>query len=477
MSIESDSATINGDLFQQRKRWRWIAMAGTAVFCIANVLFATKPAAAQGAQGQPLSLAQVEKLIQVQAPDAAIAAEIRRRGLSFAPSKETSAVLRRAGAGSETLQAIDELRPMLDEAKQAIPAILTKIYNSLDQGNPQAIRPFVSPQIAGDMAKLDAVCRPFTYRAHYVEAIIERPGQRFEVRVHAFFQPFEERASVLAFRPVQGSFQLTGIDGPTDDWFGPGKEAAIRLARNFIYAAKAQQASVLAGLVASRLDVSQYTANTCWREALQLVMEVKDAHAELEERKGLKIRVRAYVTVKTSSALDTEQANFWVDRLNDQYKIVVAEPLHNPSFILRPPILFNNAPPVCRGMDEGFFAPLEGSDLEDDTLKRFGLSSSLTELEQVYHVGGDVMAPVVTSKAMPSCTDAARKIRAKGKVGLSFVVDAYGYVKDIKVVKTLEPSLDENAVQAARTWTFQPATRHGTPVAVRAAVEDEFSCY
>ena len=463
-------------LFQEPSRLRWLGIVGMFALGVASLMLLTKPVSAQGTQGQPLSLAQVQKLIQVQAPDATIAAEIRRRGLSFAPTKETAEALRRAGAGTETLQAIDELRPMLDEAKQAIPGILTKIYSSLDQGNPQAIRPFVSPQIAGNASTLDGICRPFTYKAHYIEAIIERPGQRFEVRVHALFQPFDERASVLVFRPFQGNFQLTGTNSTMDEWFGPSKEAAIQVARNFIYAAKAQQAGVLAGLVASGLDVSQYTSNACWREALQRIVDVTDAHAELAQRKGLKIRVGVNVTVQTR-VFTTAQANFWVDRANDQYRIVAAEPLHDPSFILRPAILFNDCPTSCRGMNEGFFTVLEGSGLEDDTLKRFGLPASLIKPEQVYHVGGDVMPPVVIAKLTPACTDAARKVRAKGKVDLSAVVDTNGYVREIKVVKSLEPSLDENAIRAARTWTFQPATRHGIPVAVGVTISSDFSCY
>jgi hypothetical protein len=367
---------INEDSYplSRPNRLQWLRLVGMVAYGVGSLLQSTNPVSAQGVETQPLGLTQIQRLIQVQAPDAAIAAEIRRRGLSFAPTKDISEALRRAGAGSETMQAIDELRPMLDEAKQAIPSILAKIYQSLDQGNPQAIRGFVLPQIADDSAKLDAICRPFTYRAHYVEAIIERPGQRFEVRVHALFQPLDESVSVLTFRPFQGSFKLVGMDGPTDEWFGPGKEAAIQLARNFIYAAKAHQAGVLARLVASSLDVSRYTANACWREAFQLVSGVSDAHAELDGRKGLKIKVTANVAVNTSSSFNIAQSNFWVDRVGDQYRIVVAEPLHNPSFILRPPILFNNGPAVCRGMDEGFFGPLEGSDLESTTLKRFGVA-------------------------------------------------------------------------------------------------------
>jgi hypothetical protein len=130
-----------------------------AILGIVDFVESAKPVRAQGSQTQPLSLSQIQKLIQVQAPDAAVAAEIRRRGLNFAPSKETSESLRRAGGGPDTLQAIDELRPMLDEAKQAIPAVLTKIYKSLDQGNPQAARLLVSPQIGASADRLDSICR------------------------------------------------------------------------------------------------------------------------------------------------------------------------------------------------------------------------------------------------------------------------------------------------------------------------------
>jgi TonB family protein len=438
-------------------------------FGIGILLYGSKPVRPQGAQRQPLSLSQIERLIQVQAPDATISAEIRQRGLNFAPGKETADTLRRLGAGPETLQAVDELRPMLDDAKQAIPALLTKIYQALDQGNLQAIRSFVSPQIVGDSARLDAICRPFTYKAHYIEAIIERPGQKFEVRVHAFFQPFHENVYVLTFHPFQGNFLLSEMSDPTDDWFGPAKEAAILLARNFIYAAKAQRADVLAGLVAPGLDVSRYTDNSCWHELFQQVAEVNGAHAELESHEGVKVVVHA--TVSNTN----EQSIFWVDRVNDQYKIVSADPLHGPSFILNP--LFNNAPAACRGLDPSVFAPALAPHLEEDTLKRFGLPLSSTQPGGVYRVGGNVTKPVPTYKPEPPYTPEARQRKIKGEVGLQFVVDANGNVGDVKVVKSLEPSLDDSAVRTVRTWKFQPGTRDGVPVAVQVGVEISFRMF
>jgi len=462
-------ATTHQFLAREPKRYRWLRITLTVTLGIGSLLFISKPVTPQGAQRQSLSLSQIEKLIQVQAPDPTIAAEIRQRGLNFAPGKETAETLRRLGAGPETLQAIDELRPMLDEAKQAIPAILTKIYQALDQGNLQAIRPFFSPQIAGDSARLDAICRPFTYKAHYIEAIIERPGQKYEVRVHAFFQPFHEKVYVLNFRPYQGNFLLAEINDPTDDWFGPAKEAAIQLARNFIYAAKAQRADVLASLVAPGLDVSRYTDDACWRELFQRVTEVNGAHAELESHEGVKVVVHA--TVSNTN----EQAIFWVDRVNDQYKIVSADPLHGPSFILNP--LFNNAPAACRDLDPRVFTPAIASHLEEDTLKRFSLPLSSIQPGEVYHVGGNVTMPVPTYKPEPAYTPEARERKIQGKVGLRFVVDANGNVGDVTVVKSLDPSLDDTAVRTVRMWRFQPATRDGVPVAVQLGTEVSFRMF
>lgn len=86
-------------------------------------------------------------------------------------------------------------------------------------------------------------------------------------------------------------------------------------------------------------------------------------------------------------------------------------------------------------------------------------------------------APVAASRLPEaSCTDAGRSTHPRGEVNLKFVVDANGFVKDIKVTKSLEPSLDESAIRALQSVTFRPGTRLGVPVAVQMAVNFEFSC-
>src|SRR5258708_26117258 len=143
------------------------------------------------AQG-PLTLDQVRNLVNIGVPDATVAREIQARGIAFTPDRELLSQFERTLAGIKTLAALRNFLPMLDEAKKQIPQALQSIYSALDQGNPISVRASMSNDLADNTAKLDAICKPFTYRAHYVEAIIERPQKRFEVRVRVLFKPLEE---------------------------------------------------------------------------------------------------------------------------------------------------------------------------------------------------------------------------------------------------------------------------------------------
>jgi outer membrane biosynthesis protein TonB len=47
----------------------------------------------------------------------------------------------------------------------------------------------------------------------------------------------------------------------------------------------------------------------------------------------------------------------------------------------------------------------------------------------------------------------------------------------VKVVKSLEPSLDANAIEAVKTWKFAPATKDGRPVAVAMRLEIDYKLW
>ena len=51
-------------------------------------------------------------------------------------------------------------------------------------------------------------------------------------------------------------------------------------------------------------------------------------------------------------------------------------------------------------------------------------------------------------------------------MNLLLIVDSEGIPKHIVVVKSIGKGLDENAVEAVRTWRFSPALRDSKPVPV-----------
>jgi len=209
--------------------------------------------AAQGQTQPALTLDQVKKLVTVGAPDPAVAREIQTRGVVFTPSREILAQLQSAGAGNQTLAALHDLMPMLDEAKREIPHILQILYPALDQGNPAAARTYLASALVNNAGKLDEICKPFSYRGHYVEAIIERPQRRFEARVHVLFKPLEERAYILWFGLSGNSFQLMDVAEPDNDWFQTQIAEAEQLVRKFIFAVNAQRLEVAQECVAPSL--------------------------------------------------------------------------------------------------------------------------------------------------------------------------------------------------------------------------------
>ncbi len=83
-------------------------------------------------------------------------------------------------------------------------------------------------------------------------------------------------------------------------------------------------------------------------------------------------------------------------------------------------------------------------------------------------------APVPIFKPEPAYDEQARRMRISGNVMLRIVVDTDGKAKGIGLVRSLGFGLDEQAVRCIATWRFQPGTKDGAPVPVRANVEINF---
>ncbi len=82
--------------------------------------------------------------------------------------------------------------------------------------------------------------------------------------------------------------------------------------------------------------------------------------------------------------------------------------------------------------------------------------------------------PRMIEHPVPEYSKEAREKRIQGTVVLSLVVGSDGLPRDIRVVQYLGYGLDGEAVKAVEKWTFEPATMHGKPVAVRINVQVEF---
>ena len=73
--------------------------------------------------------------------------------------------------------------------------------------------------------------------------------------------------------------------------------------------------------------------------------------------------------------------------------------------------------------------------------------------------------------------EVARKAKYQGTVVLWVEVGPDGRPRQIRVQRTLGMGLDEKAMEAVRTWKFEPARLNGLPVAVQINVEVNFRLY
>lgn len=95
----------------------------------------------------------------------------------------------------------------------------------------------------------------------------------------------------------------------------------------------------------------------------------------------------------------------------------------------------------------------------------------------VFHPGGDVISPKIVYATDPRYTAAARKKKLQGVCVVSLLVDTTGVPRDVRVVKSLDPGLDANAVKAVRGYRFKPGMRKGKPVTTELNIEVNFQLF
>jgi hypothetical protein len=248
--------------------------------------------------------------------------------------------------------------PSLAEGKTAITGVLVQIYAALTRGEPTAAAPFLAPSILQDAGMLDRICRPFTYRAHYLEAIVERPdpnGLIFQARVRVLFKPLEEHADTMIFRMIEGRYVLFEVRESGEDWFGPQKAEAAEVVRRFLYAAKAGENEIARQTVSAHFPFSEFVGNAEVQKRLGWIKEVDISGRGIEQLQGLKF---AIVVTFPECFGTIANKRFYLDRLGGQLKIVRAFDK-------------TNLPTLCEWPD-GVGDP----EIEAYTLKRFGIASA-----------------------------------------------------------------------------------------------------
>jgi TonB family protein len=87
----------------------------------------------------------------------------------------------------------------------------------------------------------------------------------------------------------------------------------------------------------------------------------------------------------------------------------------------------------------------------------------------------ELVMPVAVKEVRPRYPPTSLKSGPQGNVVVDIVVDVNGKVTSTKVVRSLSPELDAEAVKAAKQWEFTPGTKAGVPVEVETSLEFTFT--
>jgi TonB family protein len=138
--------------------------------------------------------------------------------------------------------------------------------------------------------------------------------------------------------------------------------------------------------------------------------------------------------------------------------------------------------PWAVGYDEARMGMSFGTEGEASQIRLVGQKAPGTRRGQdtipvpPYKLGAPGLTmPTVISEARPAYTATALRAKIEGTVVLAVVVEKDGTVGDVKVLKTLDPGLDEEAIRAAKLWRFAPGTKDGKPVPVEVTLELTFT--
>lgn len=94
--------------------------------------------------------------------------------------------------------------------------------------------------------------------------------------------------------------------------------------------------------------------------------------------------------------------------------------------------------------------------------------------EPIYSGGPGIKPPKITSQPEPDYSRQARKKNIRGVIGIEGYVGTDGKYHDAKIVRSLDPIIDPDAIAGVSRWKFKPATKDGKPVNCQIYIEIDF---
>jgi len=263
------------------------------------------------------------------------------------------AVASLAGPGASAHRVDTPHATTLANANKMIPKSLEAIYQALNQGDPAKAASLLVPRLLGSTEALDFICRPFTFRAYYIEAVTARPNDRFLARVRVLFKPLDEHAHTMLFHVTDQEAVLESVQDSGDDWFGPLKAEAVDTVRRFLYAAKAGERDVAQKLVSDKFPLTECLDDEIVQGHLNAAKQIDAQGARIDQMHGIKLAVSVMFPECFGS---TVTKVFYLDQVGGGLKIVRA---------------FDNRhgwPDLCK-----WPVAFEDPDMERFTLRRFNL--------------------------------------------------------------------------------------------------------
>ncbi len=90
------------------------------------------------------------------------------------------------------------------------------------------------------------------------------------------------------------------------------------------------------------------------------------------------------------------------------------------------------------------------------------------------NVPANVKPPLLINYVKPKYSHYAQEHRISGECVIGLIVDTDGVPQNVHAVRSLEPSLDQNAIEAVKKWRYTPPMTNGNAVPFEGTVRIDF---